>query len=95
MIKNLEDLKNICKQLPKKGKYQISCSTEQYKTILGFMILRESEPVLEIDSGQDITDLIGIKMMGYELVIQTSKDINSANKSPHIKQPLDYYIEEV
>lgn len=93
MIKNLENLKNICKQLPKKGKYQISCSTEQYKVITDFMSPKESEPVLEIDSENDTTDLIGIKMMGYEFIVKKSSTINTMNTVPNLNRPIDYLIE--
>ena len=35
MIKNLDDLKSLCKKLPEDENYiTIECSTEQYKTLL-------------------------------------------------------------
>ena len=56
---------------------------------------KESEPVLEIDSENDTTDLIGIKMMGYEFIVKKSSTINRMNTVPNLNRPIDYLIKEL
>ena len=93
MIKNLDDLKNICTQIPIKGKYKVECTIEQYKIISDFIKPKEDVVFLEVNPKHDVEDCCGIKMMGYEFFIKNSGYVDSMNFN--LKKPINYYIEKI
>mgnify|MGYP003479961000 FL=1 len=93
MIKNFDDLRNICTQLPIEGKYIIECNEEQYKVIVDFLNQQRSPSTLICGAEFDTTDYCGIKILGFEFIIKKTGYLDSMNFN--LKKPMNYYIEKI
>jgi hypothetical protein len=93
MIKNIDDLKNICTQLPVKGKYKMHCTIEQYRIIRDFKKPKEDSVFLEINPKYDAEDWCEIKISGFEFFIKHNGYLDSMNFN--LKKPMHYYIEKL
>ena len=93
MIKNIDDIRNICTQLPIKGKYKIECTIEQYKIISDFIKPKEDSVFLEINPKYNAEDCCGIQMLGFEFIIKKTGYLDSMNFN--LKKPMNYYIEKI
>ena len=93
MIKNLDDLKNICNKLPIEGKYIIECNEEQYKVIVDFLNQQRSPSTLICGAEFDTTYYCGIKMLGFKKKKKKTGYVDSMNFN--LKKPINYYIEKL